>query len=101
MYIDGVEADYIYLLRNHTNTSFFLTSLNLNLDLNVDVFGTWYRSTLSHLRCSFEVWLQLLQQVRRCQLGLGNVVSDSDEPGPGPGELSSHLGESSGDVQFC
>ena len=51
---------------------------------------------LPYLSRSFEVWLQLLQQVRRCQLGLGDVVSDSDEPGPGPGELSSHLGEPSG-----
>ena len=40
----SLQADYIYLLRNHTNTIFFTT---LNLDLNVDVFGTWYRSTLS------------------------------------------------------
>ena len=41
----SLQADYIYSLRNHTNTTIFFTTLNL--DLNVDVFGTWYRSTLS------------------------------------------------------
>ena len=71
----SLQANYLYLLRNLTS---FLSSLNqcswtLTWTLDLDVFGTWYRSTLSHLSRSFEVWLQLLQQVRRCQLG--NVIS--------------------------
>ena len=71
----SLQANYLYLLRNLTS---FLSSLNqcswtLTWTLDLDVFGTWYRSTLSHLNRSFEVWLQLLQQVRRCQLG--NVIS--------------------------